>query len=210
MRILIVSDACTPQVNGVVTSLAALVGELRWLGHQVKLLSPADFRAVPCPTYPEIPLVWDLWRVGAAIRDFRPDCVHLATEGPLGWAARRWLVKRGLAFSTAIHTRFPEYVSTRWPCIAPRWGYAFLCAFHRPSQAVLVTTERLREEFASWALQRLQLWRKGVDTRLFRPDETRPRPVRPVFLYVGRIAPEKNLQAFLDLDLPGEKRVVGD
>ncbi|KQO28929.1 glycosyltransferase family 1 protein [Pseudomonas chengduensis] len=210
MRILIVSDAWAPQVNGVVTSLAALVGELRGLGHQVKLLSPADFRAVPCPTYPEIPLVWDLWRVGAAIRNFRPDCVHLATEGPLGWAARRWLVKRGLAFSTAIHTRFPEYVSTRWPWIAPRFGYAFLRAFHRPSQAVLVTTERLREEFASWALQRLQLWRKGVDTRLFRPDETRPRPVRPVFLYVGRIAPEKNLQAFLDLDLPGEKRVVGD
>ncbi|MFV3385464.1 glycosyltransferase family 4 protein [Pseudomonas sp. NY15364] len=210
MRILIVSDAWAPQVNGVVTSLAALVGELRGLGHQVKLLSPADFRAVPCPTYPEIPLVWDLWRVGAAIRDFRPDCVHLATEGPLGWAARRWLGKRGLAFSTAIHTRFPEYVSTRWPWIAPRWGYAFLRVFHRPSQAVLVTTERLREEFAGWALQRLQLWRKGVDTRLFRPDETRPRPVRPVFLYVGRIAPEKNLQAFLDLDLPGEKRVVGD
>ncbi|MDH1865841.1 glycosyltransferase family 1 protein [Pseudomonas chengduensis] len=210
MRILIVSDAWAPQVNGVVTSLAALVGELRGLGHQVKLLSPADFRAVPCPTYPEIPLVWDLWRVGAAIRNFRPDCVHLATEGPLGWAARRWLVKRGLAFSTAIHTRFPEYVSTRWPWIAPRFGYAFLRAFHRPSQAVLVTTERLREEFASWALQRLQLWRKGVDTRLFRPDEARSRPVRPVFLYVGRIAPEKNLQAFLDLDLPGEKRVVGD
>lgn len=210
MRILIVSDAWAPQVNGVVTSLAALVAELRGLGHQVKLLSPADFRSVPCPTYPEIPLVWDLWRVGGAIRDFRPDCVHLATEGPLGWAARRWLVKRGLAFSTAIHTRFPEYVSTRWPWIAPRWGYAYLRAFHRPSQAVLVTTERLREEFAGWNLQRLRLWRKGVDTRLFRPDDTRPRPVRPVFLYVGRIAAEKNLQAFLDLDLPGEKRVVGD
>lgn len=210
MRILIVSDAWTPQVNGVVTSLAALVAELRGLGHQVKLLSPADFRSVPCPTYPEIPLVWDLWRVGGAIRDFRPDCVHLATEGPLGWAARRWLVKRGLAFSTAIHTRFPEYVSTRWPWIAPRWGYAYLRAFHRPSQAVLVTTERLREEFAGWNLQRLRLWRKGVDTRLFRPDDTRPRPVLPVFLYVGRIAAEKNLQAFLDLDLPGEKRVVGD
>lgn len=210
MRILIVSDAWTPQVNGVVTSLAALVAELRGLGHQVKLLSPADFRSVPCPTYPEIPLVWDLWRVGGAIRDFRPDCVHLATEGPLGWAARRWLIKRGLAFSTAIHTRFPEYVSTRWPWIAPRWGYAYLRAFHHPSQAVLVTTERLREEFAGWNLQRLRLWRKGVDTRLFRPDDTRPRPLLPVFLYVGRIAAEKNLQAFLDLDLPGEKRVVGD
>lgn len=210
MRILIVSDAWAPQVNGVVTSLAALVRELRGLGHQVKLLSPADFRSLPCPTYPEIPLVWDLWRVGAAIRDYRPDCVHIATEGPLGWAARRWLVKRGLAFSTAIHTRFPEYVSTRWPWIAPRWGYAFLRAFHRPSQAVLVTTERLREEFASWDFTRLQLWRKGVDTALFHPDGQRLRPARPVFLYVGRIAAEKNLPAFLDLDLPGEKWVVGD
>lgn len=210
MRILIVSDAWAPQVNGVVTSLAALVRELRGLGHQVKLLSPADFRSLPCPTYPEIPLVWDLWRVGAAIRDYRPDCVHIATEGPLGWAARRWLGKRGLAFSTAIHTRFPEYVSTRWPWIAPRWGYAFLRAFHRPSQAVLVTTERLREEFASWDFARLQLWCKGVDTALFRPDGRRLRPARPVFLYVGRIAAEKNLPAFLDLDLPGEKWVVGD
>lgn len=210
MRILIVSDAWAPQVNGVVTSLTALVRELRGLGHQVKLLSPADFRSLPCPTYPEIPLVWDLWRVGAAIRDYRPDCVHIATEGPLGWAARRWLGKRGLAFSTAIHTRFPEYVSTRWPWIAPRWGYAFLRAFHRPSQAVLVTTERLREEFASWDFTRLQLWRKGVDTALFHPDGQRLRPARPVFLYVGRIAAEKNLPAFLDLDLPGEKWVVGD
>lgn len=210
MRILIVSDAWTPQVNGVVTSLVALLAELRGLGHQVRVLSPADFRAVPCPTYKEIALVWNLWRVGAAIRDFRPDCVHLATEGPLGWAARRWLVRRGLVFSTAIHTRFPEYISTRWPWIAPRFGYAFLRAFHRPSRAVLVTTERLREAFASRDVRRLQLWRKGVDTRLFRPDETRPRPLRPVFLYVGRIAPEKNLEAFLDLDLPGEMRVVGD
>lgn len=210
MRILIVSDAWTPQVNGVVTSLHALISELRGLGHQVKLLSPADFRALPCPSYPEIPLVWNLWQVGPAIRAFQPDCVHLATEGPLGWAARRWLVKRGLAFSSAIHTRFPEYVHTRWPLIPLGWGYAFLRAFHRPSQAVLVTTERMREEFSSWGFKRLVLWRKGVDTRLFRPAEPLPRPADPVFLYVGRIAPEKNIEAFLALDLPGEKRVVGD
>ncbi|MEX6502114.1 glycosyltransferase family 4 protein [Pseudomonas zhanjiangensis] len=210
MRILIVSDAWLPQVNGVVTSLQALVGELRGLGHQVKLLSPQDFRAWPCPSYPEIPLVWDLWRVGPAIRAFQPDCVHLATEGPLGWAARRWLGKRGLAFSSAIHTRFPEYIHTRWPWLPLRWGYAFLRAFHRPSRHVLVTTERLREEFAGRGLQRLALWRKGVDTALFHPGEGRPAPAAPVFLYVGRIAPEKNLEALLELDLPGEVRVVGD
>lgn len=208
MRILIVSDAWSPQVNGVVTSLQALVGELRELGHLVKLLAPADFRSLPCPTYPEIPLVWDLWNVGAAIRAFQPDCVHLATEGPLGWAARRWLLKRGLAFSSAIHTRFPEYLHSRWPWLRLSWGYAFLRAFHRPSQAVLVSTERMREEFAAWGFTRLALWRKGVDTGLFSPA-LQP-PAQPVFLYVGRIAPEKNIEAFLALELPGEKRVVGD
>ncbi|MBU0806491.1 glycosyltransferase family 4 protein [Pseudomonas spirodelae] len=210
MRMLIVSDAWSPQVNGVVTSLQALISELRGMGHQVKLLSPADFRALPCPSYPEIALVWDLWRVGAAIRDFQPDCVHLATEGPLGWAARRWLVKRGLAFSSAIHTRFPEYVHTRWPWVPLSWGYGFLRAFHQPSQAVLVTTERMREVFASWGFKRLLLWRKGVDTQLFQPSVRPPRAAEPVFLYVGRIAPEKNIEAFLALDLPGEQRVVGD
>jgi glycosyltransferase involved in cell wall biosynthesis len=210
MRVLIVSDAWLPQVNGVVTSLQALVGELRGLGHQVKLLSPQDFRARPCPTYPEIPLVWDLWRVGPAIREFRPDCVHLATEGPLGWAARRWLGRRGLVFSSAIHTRFPEYINTRWPWLPLSWGYAYLRAFHRPSQSVLVTTERLREEFAGWGLKRLALWRKGVDTQLFHPRAPSAGRTKPVFLYVGRIAPEKNLEALLGLDLPGEIQVVGD
>ena len=208
MRILIVSDAWHPQVNGVVTSLQALLDELRSLGHQVKLLSPADFRSLPCPSYPEIPLAWDLWRVGPVIRDFQPDCVHLATEGPLGWAARRWLKRRGLAFSSAIHTRFPEYVSTRWPLIPLSWGYAYLRAFHRPSQAVLVSTERMRDEFVSQGMRRVQVWRKGVDGGLFHVRGVAP--VEPVFVYVGRLAAEKNLQAFLDLDLPGVKRVVGD
>lgn len=208
MRILIVSDAWLPQVNGVVTSLQALVAELRGLGHLVKLLSPQDFRTLPCPSYPEIPLAWDLWRVGPALREFRPDCVHLATEGPLGWAARRWLSRRGLAFSSAIHTRFPEYVHGRWPRIPLSWGYAYLRRFHRPSQAVLVSTERMREAFAAHGLRRLQLWRKGVDGAQFRPQEGLPGEL--VFLYVGRLAAEKNLRAFLDLDLPGEQRVVGD
>lgn len=210
MRVLIVTDAWAPQVNGVVTSLQALIAELRGLGHLVKLLSPSEFRHVPCPTYPEIPLVWDLWNVGAAIREFRPDCVHLATEGPLGWTARRWLNKRGLAFSSAIHTRFPEYVHTRWPRIPLSWGYAYLRRFHRPSQAVLVTTERLRSEFQGWGLQRLNLWRKGVDLKRFQAPAVAAVPGRLKFLYVGRVAPEKNLDAFLRLDLPGEKHIVGD
>jgi glycosyltransferase involved in cell wall biosynthesis len=208
VRVLIVSDAWHPQVNGVVTSLQALVDELRELGHEVELLAPQDFRSLPCPTYAEIPLAWDLWRVGTAIEAFAPDCVHLATEGPLGWAARRWLVKRGLAFSSAIHTRFPEYLSTRWPWLPLSIGYAFLRRFHRPSQAVLVSTARLRDEFANRRLGNLQLWRKGVDTRLFRSGAGASGA--PVFLYVGRLAAEKNLPAFLDLELSGEKVVVGD
>lgn len=210
MRVLIVSDAWTPQVNGVVTSLQALIGELRGLGHQVKLLSPQNFRSIACPTYPEISLVWNLWQVGRAIRDFSPDMVHLATEGPLGWTARRWLRKRQLAFTTAIHTRFPEYVSGRWPWLPLSWGYAWLRAFHRPSQAVLVSTPRMRSEFADWGFSNLQLWRKGVDTRVFYPRPLRESPVQPVFLYVGRLSSEKNIQAFLALALPGEKRLVGD
>ncbi|MBT8765106.1 glycosyltransferase family 4 protein [Metapseudomonas boanensis] len=210
MRILIVTDAWAPQVNGVVTSLQALTAELKALGHEVLLLTPQAFRCLPCPSYPEIPLAWDLWRVGPMIRAFQPDCVHLATEGPLGWAARCWLEKRGMAFSSAIHTRFPEYVNGRWPWVPLRWGYAFLRAFHRPSQAVLVTTERMRDAFSSHGFAHLMLWRKGVDTDLFHPRRELSRPPVAVFLYVGRLAAEKNVAAFLDLDLPGEKRVVGD
>lgn len=210
MRLLIVSDAWAPQVNGVVTSLQALVGELRAMGHQVEVLSPQTFRCIPCPGYGEIPLAWNLWRVGPAIEAFAPDGVHLATEGPLGWAARRWLLRRGLAFSSAVHTRFPEYLTARCAWVGLGLGYACLRLFHRHSQAVLVSTERLRAGLAQRGLRRLMLWRKGVDTRLFTPGQTVAVPVSAVFLYVGRLAPEKNLQAFLDLQLPGEKWVVGD
>ena len=210
MRLLIVSDAWAPQVNGVVTSLRALMAELQALGHEVGVLSPQDFRALPCPGYASIPLAWDVWRVGGKIRAFAPDAVHLATEGPLGWAARRWLVRRGLAFSTAIHTRFPEYVSGRWPWLPLNWGYAWLRAFHRPSSAVLVSTERLRDEFARHGFANLLLWRKGVDLQQFAPRLEPQGEGAPLFLYAGRLAPEKNLEAFLDLDLPGAKEVVGD
>ena len=209
MRLLIVTDAWLPQVNGVVTSLKALVAELEELGHVVGLLTPQDFRHRPCPSYPEIPLAWDLWKVGEKITGFAPDCVHLATEGPLGWAARRWLMRRGLKFSSAIHTRFPEYVNTRWPWLPLGWGYAFLRRFHAPSAAVLVSSERMRGTFTEHAFDNLALWRKGVDIQRFQPGVGAPLE-EPVFLYVGRLAREKNLEAFLALDLPGRKRVVGD
>lgn len=209
MRLLIVTDAWLPQVNGVVTSLKALIGELEEMGHVVGLLTPQDFRHRPCPSYPEIPLAWDLWKVGEKITGFAPDCIHLATEGPLGWAARRWLMRRGLKFSSAIHTRFPEYVNTRWPWLPLGWGYAFLRRFHAPSAAVLVSSERMRGTFTEHAFDNLALWRKGVDIQRFQPGVGAPLE-EPVFLYVGRLAREKNLEAFLALDLPGLKRVVGD
>ena len=180
MRLLIVTDAWLPQVNGVVTSLRALVAELEGQGHAVGLITPQDFRHRPCPSYPEIPLAWDVWKVGEKIRAFAPDCIHLATEGPLGWAARRWLVRRGLRFSSAIHTRFPEYVNTRWPWLPLAWGYAFLRRFHRPSAAVLVSSERMRATFAAQGFARLALWRKGVDIHRFQPGAGTP-PDEPVF-----------------------------
>ena len=209
MRLLIVSDAWLPQVNGVVTCIQALVRELHALGHQVKVLGPQDFRHVPCPSYGEIALAWDLWRVAPMLREFRPDAVHIATEGPLGWAARHYLKRRGLAFSSAIHTRFPEYVTTRWPWLPLDWGYAYLRRFHAASQAVMVSTPSLRDELASQGIGRLALWHKGVDNQLFRASPSQAAG-KPVFLYVGRLAEEKNLPAFLDLQLPGEKWVVGD
>ncbi|THG86079.1 glycosyltransferase family 1 protein [Pseudomonas sp. A-1] len=209
MRLLIVSDTWEPRVSGVVTCLRALVMELEELGCEVGVLSPLDFRSLPCPGYPEIALAWDIWRVAARIEAFAPDAVHLATEGPLGWAARHWLQRRGLAFSTAMHTRFPEFVHARWPVIPLSLGYAWMRAFHRPSDAVLVSTVRMQAEFARQGFAHLGLWRKGVDIRQFQP-RLEPDEGAPVFLYVGRLAPEKTLEAFLDLELPGEKRVVGD
>jgi glycosyltransferase involved in cell wall biosynthesis len=210
MRLLIVSDTWEPRVSGVVTCLRALVAELEGLGCEVGVLSPLDLRAVPCPGYPEIALVWDLWRVAERMRDFAPDAVHLATEGPLGWAARHWLLRHGLAFSTAMHTRFPEFVHARWPVIPLSLGYAWMRAFHRPSDAVLVSTARIQTEFARQGFAHLVQWRKGVDIRQFKPRLESPSDGESVFLYVGRLAPEKTLEAFLDLELPGEKRVVGD
>ncbi|MCQ4347940.1 glycosyltransferase family 1 protein [Pseudomonas stutzeri] len=210
MRLLIVSDTWEPRVSGVVTCLHALIAELERLGCKVGVLSPLDFHALPCPGYPEIALVWDIWRVGERIEAFAPDAVHLVTEGPLGWAARHWLLRRGLAFSTAMHTRFPEFVHARWPAIPLRLGYAWMRAFHRRSDAVLVSTVRMQAEFAGLGFAHLALWRKGVDIRQFRPRLEPQGEGGPVFLYVGRLAPEKTLEAFLDLELPGEMRVVGD
>jgi len=211
MRILIVTDAWPPQINGVVRTYTRLREELLARGHAVEVISPDLFRTIPCPGYSEIRLAVG---AGAGVRRrieaFAPDAIHLATEGPLGFAARRHCLRHGLPFTTSYTTRFPEYLSARLP-VPLSWGYAVMRRFHGPSRAVMVSTASMRRELETWGLRNLVPWTRGVDTDLFRPGlEPALRLPRPVHLYVGRVAVEKNIDAFLRLELPGSKLVVGD
>jgi glycosyltransferase involved in cell wall biosynthesis len=214
-RILIVSDAWEPQVNGVVRTLRATAAELQAVGHAVEVIGPDRFRTLPCPSYPSIRLALRPGRrLGPMIEGFAPDALHIATEGPLGWAARAWALRRGLRFTTAFHTRFPEYLQARLR-LPPRWSYALLRQFHAAGDGVMVATESLRRELAERGFRNIRAWARGVDLDLFRPDAAAepawPAALpRPVLLHVGRVAVEKNIAAFLDLDLPGSKVVVGD
>lgn len=210
-RIAIVSDAWLPQINGVVRTLHSVRVELERAGHEVCLFGPDRFRSLPCPTYPEIRLALGArHELGRLLSGFAPDALHVATEGPLGLAARAWARRDGRAFSTSLHTRFPDYIAARTLLpAAPFWR--LLRRFHAASAAVLVATASLQRELAARGFQRLRLWSRGVDTQTFRPDAGEGWDLpRPIFLSVGRIAVEKNLPAFLDLDLPGSKLVVGD
>lgn len=211
MNLVIVSDAWHPQVNGVVRTLESLARELGRLGHSVAFITPDRFKTIPCPTYPEIRLVLRPGRgVARRIEENRPCAIHIATEGPLGWAARRYCLSRGLPFTTAYHTRFPEYIRARWG-IPLDLTYWILRRFHAPASAIMVATESIERELGGHGFSRIRRWSRGVDTRLFRPRENATLGLpRPVFLYVGRIAVEKNIEAFLSLDLPGTKLAVGD
>jgi len=214
LRILIVSDAWHPQVNGVVRTLSMVAAELVALGHEVEVIGPDRFRTVALPTYPGIRVaVAPGWRVGVLIEAFRPDALHITTEGPLGHAARRWALRRGMAFTTSFHTRFPEYLHARTR-LPPAWAYAWLRGFHNAGAGMMVATDSLRRELAARGFRRLRAWTRGVDLARFTPAPPGQAGdaayARPVFLYVGRIAVEKNLAAFLSLDLPGTKLVVGD
>ena len=212
MRILIVSDAWHPQVNGVVRTLSMLAAELHGMGHAVEVLGPDRFATIELPTYRTIKLALLPGRqLAAMIEAFRPEALHVATEGPLGWAARRWAMRRGVPFSTSFHTRFPEYLHARTR-IPLGLGYALLRRFHNRGGATLVAAGSLRRELAGRGFAQVRPWTRGVDLGRFRPDGGDPFDglPRPVFLYVGRIAIEKNLEAFLRLDLPGTKVLVGD
>lgn len=211
-RLALVTDAWHPQVNGVVRTLDTTRIELMKLGIDVHMITPAEYRTVPMPTYPEIRLAVTLpSRVSKAIDDVQPDYVHIATEGPLGMVGRRWCRKNGVGYTTSYHTRFPEYVRARAP-IPLSWSYAFVRSFHNAGVGCMVSNTTLEKELAARGFQRLVRWVRGVDTVTFNPDVPPALPdlPKPVFLYVGRIAVEKNIKAFLDLDLPGTKLVVGD
>jgi glycosyltransferase involved in cell wall biosynthesis len=212
MRILLVTDAGSPQVNGVVRTLQRVKQECEAQGHRFEVVSPDQFRSVPCPTYPEIRLALrPRPRIAARLAAFHPHCVHIATEGPLGIAARRQCLRQELPFTTSYHTRFPEYVSARLP-LPLALGYAWMRWFHRPSRAVMVATRTIRTELEARGFANVKDWSRGVDTELFRPDHAPALDLpRPVHLYVGRVAVEKNLEAFLRLPIPaGSKLVVGD
>ena len=211
MRLALVSDAWHPQINGVVRTLTRLTEELARRGHEVRVFSPDLFLTVPCPGYTEIRLAILPGRKLAALLDeYRPNAIHIATEGPVGLAGRRYCVNRRLPFSSSFHTRFPEYIQARIG-LPPGLGYAILRWFHNASQSVMVATGTLRQELEGRGFRHITPWSRGVDTELFKPGpKTFPELARPVFLYVGRVAVEKNLQAFLDLELDGSKMVVGD
>ncbi len=210
-RILIVSDAWTPQVNGVVRTLSTVTDEMRAMGLTVDVVGPDRFKTIPMPSYPEIRLAIRPGKMLARIiEEFAPDALHIATEGPLGMAARSYAKRHGLAFTTAFHTRFAEYLKARTG-IPEFLTYAWLRRFHGAGAAVMVATQSLREELSARGFKHVRPWSRGVDLAAFHPEPKEDWNLpRPIFAYVGRVAVEKNLKAFLELDLPGSKLVVGD
>ncbi|MEZ5542691.1 MAG: glycosyltransferase family 1 protein [Pseudomonadota bacterium] len=205
------TDAWLPQVNGVVNTLQHTCAGLTEMGCTVRLLTPFDHRTVPCPTYPEIRLaLLPARRLHAQLDALQPDHIHVATEGPLGLAARSYCLRNSLAFTTSYHTQFPEYVRKRVP-LPLRVSYAFVRRFHAAAARTMVATASQEALLRHWGFRNIVRWSRGVDTAVFTPDEREPLAVaRPLFTYAGRVAVEKNLEAFLALDLPGSKCVVGD
>ncbi|MGA2045038.1 MAG: glycosyltransferase family 1 protein [Roseiarcus sp.] len=221
MKILIISDAWRPQINGVVRTLETTAAELAKLGHEARIVGPDASRPLTfaAPFYPEVELeFFGYRRLERAVREFKPEFIHIATEGPLGWAARRLCLNRTLPFTTAYHTRFPEYLAARAPPIlrgAVRMAaYSALRRFHAPAGAVMVATASIEQELRARRFRRLVRWSRGVDATLFRPyGKDLPAYAalpRPILLYVGRVAVEKNLRAFLDVRTAGSRVVIGD
>jgi glycosyltransferase involved in cell wall biosynthesis len=211
MRIAIVTDAWYPQTNGVVNTLAQTAAWLGRFGHEVRMITPQDFRSIPCPTYPEIRLSLFPYRaLAAGLLEFAPQALHIATEGPLGLAARRFCRRHRWRFTTSYHTQFPQYIRARIP-MPLSLSYGLLRWFHGAAVRCMVSTATVRGQLAARGFANLGVWRRGVDTDLFKP---RPKSFlslpRPVAVYVGRLAVEKNIDAFLQMPWSGSKVVIGD
>ena len=210
MRILVATDAWHPQVNGVVRTLTNMAEAARAFGVEISFLTPQSFRTFAMPSYPDLRLALPYQaKIARLIAEARPDSIHIATEGPIGLLVRRYCRKHQLPFTTSFHTRFPEYISARLP-VPENWIWAALRAFHGPSQAVMAATPALATELRQRGFRNVVLCPPGVDSGLFHPRTADLGLPRPIFLCVGRLAVEKNLEAFLDLDLPGSKVIVGD
>lgn len=218
MRIMLVTDAWDPQVNGVVRTMKRVVAECEALGHTWEIVQPNEgFKTMPLPTYSEIQLAFGADSViEERFLEFEPDAVHIATEGPLGWAARGVCLKHKFPYTTSYHTRFPEYVAARF-WFLPVWlGYMYVREFHKYSGRVMVATNSMREELEARGFKNIAAWSRGVDTDLFHPSKRKQDGgpfkdmARPIWLNVGRVAVEKNIETFVETDLPGTKVVVGD
>ncbi len=211
MRILIATDAWRPQVNGVVRTLTSLARSATALGADIHFLTPDGFPSVAVPTYPGLRAALTNRReIARRIEEAAPDAIHIATEGPIGWSVRAYCRRHALAFTTSYTTRFPEYIEARVP-IPAAWSYAVLRRFHAAGAATMVATASLRNELAARGFANIRGWTRGVDTELFKPERRTELDLpRPVFITVGRVAVEKNLEAFLALDLPGSKVVIGN
>jgi glycosyltransferase involved in cell wall biosynthesis len=211
MRILIATDAWHPQVNGVVRTLTSLARSASALGAEISFLTPDGFPSVGVPTYPGLRIALPNRReIKKRIEAASPEAIHIATEGPIGWAVRAYCRRHKLAFTTSYTTRFPEYISVRTG-IPAALGYAVLRHFHAAAAMTMVATPSLRQELAARGFKKLGFWTRGVDTNLFNPDDPAALDLpKPIFMTMGRVAVEKNLEAFLALDLSGSKVVVGD
>ena len=211
MRIAIATDAWSPQVNGVVTTLCHTRDELVAQGHEVLMITPEGRRTIPCPTYPEIRLTLFAGRsIGRDLAAFAPDCIHIATEGTIGLAVRRYCIRRGMPFTTAYHTQFPEYVRARFP-VPVRFTVWLLRRFHRPAVRTMVPTASIRKLLQNRRFDNVVIWSRGVRTDVFNTrDPSTLHMSSPRWVYIGRVAVEKNIEAFLKLELPGSKIVIGD
>ena len=214
MRLAIATDAWAPQVNGVVRTLNETIRRLKGRGHEVEVISPDRFTTIACPGYPEIRLALaPRFRLRKVLGAFKPDLVHISTEGPIGWSARAWCLKHRVPFTTAFHTRFPEYVAARTN-LSPDLIWPIMRRFHKGSRVVLTATQSLRDELESRGIHPTRLWSRGIDHDIFHLQQGKHPAlqdiVKPILLSVGRVAVEKNLEAFLDADVPGTKVVVGD